>query len=193
MPKVVDHEEARARIREAARAVFAEQGLARTGLVHVARRAGMGRASLYHYYPTKDALLAGLADDLLREELLAFAAAAGSSGDPFDAIVDVATGVTRLYGDWVGEGRIVMQFWAEHPERFRSALREIRSDLAGLVLRGQKGGSIDPVLDPMGAATVVAGIIDGVLFQYFLDPDAWNEGVDAHDAVRHAVEKVLRP
>jgi len=194
MPKIVDRDQTKSLIREAARAVYAERGLAQTGLVHVARRAGMGRATLYHYYPTKEALVADIAEELLAEETDLFArAVAEGKTDPIAAIAGVAETVTRLYADWAEEGSIVLQFWAEHPDRFRDALTSIRKGLAGLIRRGQRSGEIDASLDPMGAATVVAGIIDGVLLQYFLDPAAHPDGRGVSTAVHRAVMKVLQP
>ena len=53
MPKVVDHDQQRERIRRTAWAVFARRGIKSTGLAHVVEAASVGRSILYHYYANK--------------------------------------------------------------------------------------------------------------------------------------------
>ncbi|RMF22212.1 MAG: TetR/AcrR family transcriptional regulator, partial [Deltaproteobacteria bacterium] len=163
VPKVVDHEELRSHIRTAARRVFARRGLAGTGLKHVAREAGMGRASLYHYYPDKKSLLADLANELLREEEELFAKAASEGGSPAERIANVVAAVTELCGQWGSEGRLLLDLWASDMDRFAAALSAIRHDLAGVIADGQACGEIDSRLDPQAAAALVAGMIDGLM------------------------------
>jgi AcrR family transcriptional regulator len=52
--------ETRTRILEAARRLFHEQGYAATGVATILREAGVHSGSLYHFFPSKEALLAGL-------------------------------------------------------------------------------------------------------------------------------------
>ena len=54
----------RARIVEAARAAFAEAGLD-VGVEEIARRAGVGKGTLYRRFPTKEALVRAIFEDLL--------------------------------------------------------------------------------------------------------------------------------
>ena len=86
MPKLVDARVQRAEIRDAARRVFSRRGVAGTGLAHVAAAAGMGRSSLYHYYPDKASLLRDLVRDLLREEEAIFLDALRGAGAPLERI-----------------------------------------------------------------------------------------------------------
>src|SRR5688572_5965626 len=48
------------RILEAARRLFHEQGYAATGVATILRDADVNSGSLYHYFPSKEALLAGV-------------------------------------------------------------------------------------------------------------------------------------
>ena len=173
--------------------MFAERGLARTGLVHVAREAGMGRASLYHYYPSKQALLAELGEELLREEEELFAEAAAAEGSPAERIANVVAAVTDLYRRWGSQGRVLVDFWASDMERFAAALSAIRRDLAAVVADGQARGEIDPELDPLASAALIAGMIDGLILQLFLDPEAFSDSEPLAAAIRQAVAKVLKP
>ncbi len=55
------------RILDAAAAVFAELGVERARMGHVAERAGYARASLYRHFPTKEALVAAYARRALEQ------------------------------------------------------------------------------------------------------------------------------
>jgi AcrR family transcriptional regulator len=50
--------DARDRLIEAAEACFAERGPSRTGMTHVAAKAGVHRTTVYSYFPNMDAILA---------------------------------------------------------------------------------------------------------------------------------------
>src|SRR6201990_342982 len=56
----------RARILDAARTAFAESGLD-VGVEEIARRAGVGKGTLYRRFPTKEALVRAIFDDILDE------------------------------------------------------------------------------------------------------------------------------
>lgn len=61
-----DHDEKRARILEVAAGVFADRGVARTSMAQVAKDCGISKAAIYHYYPSKDALLFDILETYLR-------------------------------------------------------------------------------------------------------------------------------
>jgi AcrR family transcriptional regulator len=65
-PKRADAVRNRALVVGAAAAVFAEQGTD-TSVEQVAERAGVGRATVYRSFPTKEHLLAGVAVERLRD------------------------------------------------------------------------------------------------------------------------------
>ncbi len=193
MPKVVDTAEQRRGIRRAARRVFARRGIAGTGLTHVAEAAGMGRSSLYHYYPDKRTLVRDLVRDVLAEEEALFATSLRAPGTPLERIERLTEALTGLFDDWSDVGRMVFDLWARDGSRFRPFFRGIRRDLAGLVAEGQRTGEIDPDLDPELAAATVIGTIDGLLLQHFIDPRAFPDRDALRDALVVTVRKGLRP
>lgn len=65
--------ETRQRILETARKLFHEQGYHATGIATILREADVNSGSLYHYFPSKEALLIGVLEyyiDLLRPAIL---------------------------------------------------------------------------------------------------------------------------
>ena len=56
----------RARVLDAARTAFAEAGLD-VGVEEIARRAGVGKGTLYRRFPTKEALVRAIFEDILEE------------------------------------------------------------------------------------------------------------------------------
>jgi len=193
MPKIVDAEEQRRRIRDAARRVFSRHGLAGTGLARVAAAARMGRSNLYHYYPHKNALIRDLADELLAEEEALFAGVVAGPGSPLARIEHLAAAVTELFGRWLDTGQLLLQLWANEPRRVRPFFHRIRAALTAIIREGQREGEIADRVSPGLAAGLVIGLIDGLLLQAFLDPRAFPEPAEVQSALVDAVHRMLAP
>ncbi|QBK31092.1 TetR/AcrR family transcriptional regulator [Roseitalea porphyridii] len=61
-PRAADFEEKQAHILDSAAAVFAELGMDKASMSQIARECGVSKALLYHYYPSKDALIFAIID-----------------------------------------------------------------------------------------------------------------------------------
>src|SRR5207244_6862512 len=75
----------RTRILDAARSAFAEVGLD-VGVEEIARRAGVGKGTLYRRFPTKEALVRAIFEDLL-EDVERLAEEVAAEPDAWDALV----------------------------------------------------------------------------------------------------------
>ncbi len=173
MPKIVDAALQRRQICEAARRVFARRGVAGTGLAHVAEAAGMGRSSLYHYYPDKPTLLRDLAKQLLDDELAVFGAVLRGDGAPGERVERLARGMVALFDEYAASFRMVFDLRLRDAGRFKLFFRRIREELAAVIVEGQERGEFDTALDPALAASTLIGAIDGLLFQHFADKRAF--------------------
>jgi len=173
MPKVVDGAEQRREIRNAARRVFAQRGVRGTGLTHVAEAAGMGRSSLYYYYPDKGALVRDLLRDLLAGEEALFVGAARAPGSPRARLDALAGALPAAFEEWTQVGRLLAELRATDARRFRRFFHRIRTALADLVAEGQRAGEFESSLDPNILAATIIGAIDGVLIQLLVDPQAF--------------------
>ena len=61
-----DHDEKRGQILLAAAKVFATEGYDRSSMTRLAEECGISKANIYHYYPSKEALLYDILDSHLR-------------------------------------------------------------------------------------------------------------------------------
>lgn len=193
MPKLVDSVQQRREIRSAARRVFARRGVAGTGLAHVAEAAGMGRSSLYHYYPDKAALLRDLLREVMGEEESFFAAGVAGEGTPLERAERLARVLAGMFEKWATVARMLFDFRLRETRGFRPFFRRIRRHLAALIEEGQRLGEMDPRLDPALAAATLIGTIDGLLLQHLVDPRAFGDPGVLEDALALSVRKLLRP
>ncbi|MGW1162877.1 TetR/AcrR family transcriptional regulator [Streptomyces sp. NPDC002513] len=168
--------ERRAEIVRAALEVIAERGYRGASMAAVAERVGLTQQGLLHYFPTKDALLVALLkerdrwdavpDSRWRLELLA-ALVEYNAMRP--AIVQT---FSALLGESVTE---------EHPARgyFTERYREVRASMAAM-LRAEYGERLPSGLTPERAAPLLVAVMDGLQYQWLLDP----ESVDMPGAFR---------
>jgi AcrR family transcriptional regulator len=193
MPKLVDPVVQRREIRTAARRVFSRRGVAGTGLSHVAEAAGMGRSSLYHYYPDKAALMRDLLREVMSEEESFFAAAVRGEGTPMERAERLAGLLAGMFEQWTAVGRMLFDLRLRETRGFRPFFRRIRDHLASLIAEGQRLGEMDARLDPsLGSATLI-GTVDGLLLQHLVDPRAFSDSKAFADTLVLAVRKLLQP
>jgi len=108
-------------LRDAARAILEEEGLAALSLRSVARRAGVSHAAPYRHYPSREALLADIACEGLARMRAELAQAAAVPGDCAERIVQI--------------GGAYLRFASRHPGLLRLMLgSELpnRGDFSGL-------------------------------------------------------------
>jgi AcrR family transcriptional regulator len=193
VPKIVDATSQRDDIRNAARRVFAERGVRGTGLAHVAEAVGMGRSSLYHYYPDKDALLADMVGEMLRQERALFQSCLRGTGTPIERLERLARGCAALFPEWAAFGRVLMDLRLEDAAEMGGFFRAIRCDMAAVIAQGQADGSIAPTPDAEIQSSILIGAIDGLLLQYFIDADALPDPGDLAEALVEVTRRMVSP
>lgn len=169
-------EERRAEIVRAALEVIAERGYRGTSLAAVAERVGLTQQGLLHYFPTKDALLVAVLeerdqwdavpDSRWRVDLLA-------SLVEYNAMrPGIIQTFSALLGESVTEGHPARDYFTERYTR-------VRGSMAG-VLRAEYGEHLPNGLTPERAAPLLVAVMDGLQYQWLLDP----ESVDMPGAFR---------
>jgi len=192
MPKIVDPQKQREQIRNAAWRVFAARGVKGTGLEHVARAMGVGRSSLYHYYPDKESLVRDLTTELLREEELAFVKALKGEGSALERIDRLANDLTAVFSEWLAVGPMFFDLRRLGDAKFRLFYRKVRKMLAELIAEGQGRHEIAGSLDPELTSAAIVGMIDGLLLQYLIEPKAFPDSGRLRDEVRTLTRRGLQ-
>src|SRR3712207_5403550 len=103
--------ERRRQILDAAERQFSRAGLPRTTMLDVAAEAGMSPGNLYRYFPSKDALGAGLCERDRAELIREFAALREDDRDFLDAFREL--GRRHFEDTQVAKARLCMEIWAE--------------------------------------------------------------------------------
>jgi len=137
------------RILAAARVVFAEDGL-EASVADVAERAGVGTATIFRRFPTKDDLVAAMLEREL-ESVVAFARAAAETDDPGAAIGEfMAAAVQTFVEDRCFCEAIGSELYRR--PRLQELVVEVTEALQLLLRRAQKAGAIrrDVVAEDIG-------------------------------------------
>jgi AcrR family transcriptional regulator len=132
----------------------------------------MGRSSLYHYYPDKNALLGDLVREMFRVERALFRACLRSAGSPLDRLLSLARACAGLFPEWADFGRLILDLRLEDAKFLKTYFRDLRRETAAVIAEGQADGSLLPDPPADVSASVLIGAIDGLLLQYFLEPRA---------------------
>lgn len=161
-------EERRAEIVLAALEVIAERGYRGASMAAVAERVGLTQQGLLHYFPTKDALLVAVLrerdrwdavpDSPLRLDLL------GSLVEYNAMRPGIVQTFSALLGESVTEGHPAREFFTERYGRVRDSMTE--------VLRAEYGDRLPSGLTPERAAPLLVAVMDGLQYQWLLDPGA---------------------
>ncbi len=167
----------RQQILDAAVACFSDAGLHHATLEDIRQRAGLSRGAVYHYFRSKDDIIAALRDRSTAEYVAdrSRETATDAHGRLLE-FTDVAIGRMRdprqLEADRVG-----VALWAEalHSGRIREQQIEVmgvaRSTLAEIVRQGQAEDVLPAELDPEATAVAIVGAYLGLQLQYVWQPE----------------------
>jgi TetR/AcrR family transcriptional repressor of nem operon len=164
--------EARQRIIEAAHELFHERGLRGVSMEDVAVAAGIKKANLFHYYPSKESLeLAVLeqAADEMKEQIRV--QLSGTGRDPVGAVASMF----EHAGRWMRERRCrggcflgnVAQEVSDHNETIRLRVSELlhywMEQIAASLDRARSAGYFRADLEPRPAAEAILALFEGAL------------------------------
>jgi AcrR family transcriptional regulator len=147
------------RILIAARAAFAERGL-EVGVEEIARRAGVGKATFFRRFPTKDALVLAVFEGFV-EEIEESAREAANAADPLDGLRQFLLHHARTMADNAGFFDAISARWAsgsappaELTDRTMAAVETVLAPVqrAGMIREGVEAGDISTMLKMLGAA-----------------------------------------
>ncbi|MFE5326802.1 TetR/AcrR family transcriptional regulator [Embleya sp. NPDC056575] len=171
----VKHAAKRRQILEAAAACFGEKGFHGTRTADICARAGMSPGNVFHYFPSKHAIIVALIENE-GAETADYLAELAEAKDPLAALLGLIDTVVGLAADPAFAGLTLdTAAEAQRDEHIAGLLahndRRLRAGVADLLRRAAAAGQIDDTLDPVAAATWIAALIDGVFARVATDPD----------------------
>jgi TetR/AcrR family fatty acid metabolism transcriptional regulator len=178
-PRSVDRAQKRNRLLEAAAKVFSERGFKRTTMAEVARRADVGKGTVYEYFESKESLFLELLDWYCSVSLQAAAPSGGEKATATESLKAFGQDTVRLMLENWDLFPLSMEFWSEASQtRQREGLFKVmkgmyegyRSVVVAILRAGQASGEFRKGLDLEALATMVVGGFDGMFLQYHFDP-----------------------
>ena len=183
MPRVVDKEEKRIKIIQAAIHVFAQKGFNRTKAIDIAKAAGVGKGTLYEYFRSLNEIFAAAFNDFLKQMDTAIHYQLDKESDPQKQI-ELFVKIT--FNEFLNAGelaKVMMDFWAEGIRtRSDEILNTINLDemyskyrtlLSGIIKSGIKQNVFRNV-DPNLTASMMIGVLDGLYLQYIMNPNVFD-------------------
>ncbi len=170
MSRRVNHE-ARERILERAHKLFYQRGFRGTSMDDVASSAGIKKANLFHYYPSKEVLALAVFDRVATAMKDRVAAQFATRRDPIGVVArmfDEAGRFLRRSGCSGGcfFGNIAQEV-SDHNEPLRERvaehLRFWRGQLAALLERGRASGYFRPEFPAESAAEAILSLFEGAV------------------------------
>jgi TetR/AcrR family transcriptional repressor of uid operon len=168
------HAARRDAILAAARSCFARKGFHQTSTAAICAQAGMSPGNLFHYFPTKQAIIAAIVDQEGSETAAYFNAIQGSA-DAYGALRDFMDLVLALAAD-TGFAGLALEISAEAMRDQDIAARvarndaQLRASVQALLETAAAQGQIDGTLDPAQTAGWIAALIDGIFNRIAVDP-----------------------
>ncbi|HXY47215.1 MAG TPA: TetR/AcrR family transcriptional regulator [Thermoplasmata archaeon] len=192
MPKVVPEykEQARARIVEAAAAVFKREGLPAGTMDEIAREIGVSKGALYLYFPTKARLLEAV-QAKYRAQYIGTLERRLEHGDVAEGIVDSIDGILSGEFDPSVFHQLVMSAGTEPEvrEAMRADARGDRIELRKLLKHLEAEGRIPRMKDPEATVDAVILLLQGT----FMGAALRGDPKESREQLVRALRLVLGP
>ncbi|HEY9312308.1 TetR/AcrR family transcriptional regulator [Williamsia sp.] len=172
----------------AARKEFEENGIRKTGVDDVAKRAGVSRSTLYRRFPNKEALLMGVAERVYVDGMRMLEAATVGCG-PQDSVVEAFVAGAKM----VNDDPLIRRMMLDE----RDALQGITKSVTGLfieivtarIMQTLRGAGAEMPDDDLHAVTEI--LVRLVIS--FLDTPPLDEERQSPDSVREFAQRYLAP
>jgi len=127
-PIARDYGDKRQAILRAAARLFADEGYGRASMSEVARACGISKANIYHYYPSKDAVLYDMLDSHLRELRDRVCGLEFESDDPAEQLRVIFTEILLAYEGADAEHDVLLSATAALSEAQQETLKQYQRE-----------------------------------------------------------------
>ena len=163
---------------DAAIRVMARQGYARTSLLDIAKEASMSKGALHYHYPTKEALTHAVLETACNVVQARTVEAWSPSDNPFEALRKSLEELWATRAQRTDEALVVADLLALslYDESLRPKLAEFYALGAQQIREYLEERLVSLGLEPRIPLDllprIVIGMLDGLVMQAFVDPDA---------------------
>ena len=163
----------RAEILNAAERCFAKHGFHQASMQTICAEAGMSPGNLYRYFPSKEAIIAGIAERN-RAQAAADFAAVGKATEFFGGLATLARQyLVERTPEEIGLCAEIMAESRRNPEIariYQTIDKDVRDGLVGVLRNAVERGEISPELDLERAVIVILALGDGIEWRRAVDP-----------------------
>jgi TetR/AcrR family transcriptional regulator, repressor for uid operon len=170
----------REEILNAAQACFSRAGFHQTSMQAICAEAGMSPGNLYRYFPSKEAIIAGIAERDRADAAMSFAAAQ-SAPDFFAGLAELAQHhLVERTKEEVGLCAEIMAESRRNPDVariYQSVEADVKGRLTAMLRAAAERGEISRDSDFDGVASVLMALADGISWRRAVDPGFNTESV----------------
>lgn len=177
MPKVVDHDQRRSELADAALDIVATQGIKAVTVKAVAERSGWSTGVINHYFRSHhDLLVAALRRAAEVQGRMFRQLRLDPDADPLTRLSLLFESILPLDDRRVAMTRIFLVFYAEagaNPEAREEVvdfLHNWRRVVERIIVEAQTAGQLPADLEPTQRAVELVGLADGIAIHAMLDP-----------------------
>jgi TetR/AcrR family transcriptional repressor of uid operon len=170
----------RSEILDSAQACFSRAGFHQTSMHAICSEAGMSPGNLYRYFPSKEAIIAGIAERDRADAAAAFSTAQ-SAPDFFTGLAGLAR--HHLVERTKEEVGLCAEIMAESRRNadvariYQSIEADVKGRLVAMLRAASERGEVSPDTDFNGVASVLMALADGISWRRAVDPDFDAESV----------------
>jgi len=194
-PIIVDKENKKQEILQAAIKVFSRLGIPNTNMIDIAREAGIGKGTIYEYFRSKEEII----NETFRKFTSSFNAvdleALSLQQNSIDKLLFVIDGWIEILINASDEVRVLIEFWADST-RLRSSdrldeitqlYRNLTDFLENIIQEGIDKHKIRK-LDPKIFAALMASSLDGIILYWIINAEIF----DIRNAIKMYKENLIR-
>jgi TetR/AcrR family transcriptional repressor of uid operon len=179
----------RTQILDAAERSFVRAGFHRTTMQDVAAEAGMSPGNLYRYFPSKDALVAGLCERDRGQLAGEFAEVREAGANFMEAFKEL--GRRHFQDAESGKAKLCLEIWAEATRNPAIAAlqtdfdRVLQEQFMAVFEAAKQAGAVHPSVDSRAVASIISKLGDGLFVRRAVaaDFDAPREVAEVFDVI----------
>lgn len=186
----------RAQLTSATYNVVSKKGYYNFTIKDIAQEAGMSTGLIHYYFKNKQDLLLNLLREINRNIRASLQQDLEHLSDPIDRLAAFIERACNLVMQEKNYFYVLLDFWTQlnHNERMRTAIQKLyksyRDVCSEILNEGIEQGKFNNI-DVRYTATMIVSMVQGLIIQYVIDPDAFDYAHYAHKIKNQIIENIL--